>query len=493
MESGHLIAAPKAATEPASDAASVFGEAWRIVRRDWRPLLAALSILWLLWVVPRVLTGVLAFGLEWNAGPAHAVILGLFVLVYALQLVAVVWLVAGIVHLHLIGCRTGERAPLGYVLSAAGRLGWLLLEVLIVAGCVLALVALYRSALPNAVLAMLPVLALLVLVALVTQPLALPLIIDRRLNTFAAMAASARIVVRKGRPSHLLVVAVAALGTLALAVASLWPGAAADDLEIRSVLGLVASSRLWLTAAVATVGVAGCLVCVPLITALYVGLTQSRPGQEPGAATAIPVRLWQPLAALAAAALLVLGLAYGAAWAFYGVDSSRELPSGVRTTLHSGVSLVLPAGSNARLVELRQYPSWLPIGQNAPTPDSYFDRAGISGRKDGLSFGERGVASATFFEMSSLYSGDAYLLHKAEHSPVLARTPDGTVIIRGNRGSRILQVVTHLPGAMPGVIWVIVRDGAKSPRPWSAERQNAALARLWRELKIEGAPLPVIH
>lgn len=252
------------------------------------------------------------------------------------------------------------------------------------------------------------------------------------------------------------------------------------------------STRIWLAAAVATAGVAGCLVAVPLVAALYLCLAQPRAEQAPAVAAAVPVRLWKPLAALAVAALLVVGLAYGAAWAFYGVDRSINLQRGARTTLHSGVSLVLPAGSSASLVELRQYPAWLPIGENAPTPDIYLDRAGILGKKDSLVFDES-VANASFLEMTSLYSADAYLLRRAEHYPVLASTPDGSVVIRANRGSHFLQVVTHLPGVMPGVIWVSFHNGAGSPRPWSAKRQNAELPRLWRELKIEGAPLPVIQ
>ncbi len=493
MESSQLIAAPKAEAQPASGAGSVFGGAWRILVRDWRPLVAALSILWLVWVVPRVLMGVLALGHDWNSGPAGKVIAALFVVVYALQLVAVVWLVAGLMQLHLIGCRTGERAPLGYVFSAAGRLAWLLLEVLVVAGCVLALVALYRAALPKAALATLPVLALLLLAALVTQPLAVPLIVDRRLNTFAAMASSARIMVRKGRLSHLLVVAAAAVGTLAIVFATLWPGTTADDFGFHSVLHFLISTHLWLTAVIATGGVAGCLVAVPLVTTLYLSLAKSYPGQAPAAVAAVPVRLWKPLVALAAAAVLVLGLAYGAAWTFHDVTSSRLLTPGERVTLHSGLSLVPPAGSRASLVELRQYPAWLPIGENAPTPDVYFNRAGIQGRKDTLFFDVSSMANANFVEMTSLYSADAYLLHRAGHSPVLARTPDDAVVIRANRGSHFFQIVTHLPGAMPGVIWVAFRDGAATPQPWSAQRQNAALARLWRDLEIEGAKLPVIQ
>ncbi len=493
MESSQLIAVPRAQTERALSAAPIFGEAWKIVVRDRRPLLAALSILWLVWVIPRVLTSVLSLALVWNSGPAGVVTIGTCVAVLALQLVAVVWLVAGVLRLHLIGSRMGERAPLGYVFSAASRLGWLLLEVLVVAGCVLALVALYYwAALPSAVLAMLPVLALFLLAALVTQPLVLPLIVDRRLNTFAAMAASARIMVRQGRPTHLVTVAAAAAGTVALAAATLWPGATANYLGFHSVLDLFVGTRIWLAAVVATAGVVGCLVAVPLVTALYFCLAQPRAEQATAVAAAVPVRPWKPLAALAVAALLVLGLAYGAAWAFNGVDSSIQLQPGVRATLHSGVSFVVPAGSSARLVELRQYPAWLPIGENAPTPDVYIHRAGIQGRKDTLFFGE-GVANANFLQMTSLYSADAYLLHRAEHYPVLASTPDGSVVIRANRGSHFLQVVTHLPGAMPGVIWVLFHDSAASPQPWSAKRQNAELARIWRELRFEGEPLPVIR
>jgi hypothetical protein len=74
MESSHLITSPGIAVEPSASGWSVFGDAWRLVRRDWAPPLATLSILWLVWFVPRPLIGALWFGHAWNAGSAGTVI-----------------------------------------------------------------------------------------------------------------------------------------------------------------------------------------------------------------------------------------------------------------------------------------------------------------------------------------------------------------------------------------------------------------------------------
>jgi hypothetical protein len=477
------------ADKPSAGAALVARQALRIVRRDWRPLLISLPLLWLIWFLPRVLTGVLIYGANRNTAPASSVILGLGVLVLALQLVVVVWLLAGLLRLHIEGCRSGEPAPLGYVFSCGRCLGWLLLEVLVVAAALLVLVVLYRSALPNAVLALLPVLAILLVTGLASQVLVVPLIVDRRLTTFAAMAASARTIVGRARPAHLALIAVAAAGTIAVSVATLWPGGMSDPLDVTAVYGIIVGTHLGLAAVFAAIGVAGCLVSVPLVASLYVGLSRAEPAVP---SAAVPARTWKPLLVLALAGVLVLGLAYGASWAFSGIDSARNLPSGQRVTLHNGLSLVPPAGTSPRLTEYREYPAWLPIGQNAHIPDSYFEQAGIFGAKDSLFFGEQDVGDAGFLSITSLYSADAYMLLKAQRSPVLASTADGSVTIRGHRGSRYLWVVTRLPGAMPGLAWVWFKRG-DSPESWSAKRQNAALARLWRNLAVEGAPLPIIR
>jgi hypothetical protein len=485
---------------PTATARAMFAHSWQIVRRGLRSLLAALALLWLVWFVPWLLVGVLRIGAMWNAGPARPTIVGLIVAVVLTQLAALGWLILGLARLFIEGARERARAPFGFVFVAARQLGWLLLMVALVATVIGAEVLLYLSPHSSVVDAALPLLVILTLTALATQSLVVPLIVDRRLNTFAAMAAGARLLVARGRFTHLTVVGTAAAGTLLIVAAFVWQAVVDGDVYfgVHSVLGMIISPLLIVAAIAATVGVAGCAIAVPLVTALYLGLretgfVESDPAPPPSrtatAKTNAP-RLRRPLIALAIAAFTVVGLAWGASWLFSGVDSSTALHPGQRITLRSGLSLVVPKGRPLKLIELRQYPSWLPIGQNAATSDIYLHHAGILGRKQTVWFDSG--ANTRLLEFDSCYSEDAWMFHRAAEYPIFAHSVDGSVVIRSKPGSRLAFVVTHLPGRMPGLLWVEFRQRASDTQPWNARQLNAALAKLWRDMQIKGAQLPGI-
>jgi hypothetical protein len=243
----------------------------------------------------------------------------------------------------------------------------------------------------------------------------------------------------------------------------------------------------WLWAAGVAAAVAVGSVCVVAwLAAFYLRNREARP--EPAPESAAAGAPWPTVAGLAGVAVFALCLSVTLSWTA-GDGAYRGLAGGQRVSLANGLSLVVPRAWKAETSTYRRYPAWLPVGQNTGGPASH---PGLGARIGGL-------ADTTWFEQSdgmraphavvfSCFSGDAYALANANHSPLAWSAPDGSVTVRGKMKDGKLTdnwpyVVTRLPGHMIGVVWVwLPRD--KKNRP------QATLGDIWNELSIQGASLP---
>ena len=87
------------------------------------------------------------------------------------------------------------------------------------------------------------------------------------------------------------------------------------------------------------------------------------------------------------------------------------------------------------------------------------------------------------------------MLSKPVIPPLAYTSPDGHVKAYWRTGDyryvmKVL-VVTRLPGKQTGVIMIIGLHGADGPVP-TARDVDQTLARVWRELLIEGVAVPVV-
>jgi hypothetical protein len=405
---------------------------------------------------------------------------------------------AGLVDLLVQGSRSGRRGSVGSILTAFRATHWLLLAAIVAAP----LVAVIAQA---ATLLWLPMVEVLVLaeVLLLYGIYAVPLILDRRLNTLRALAESARLVRRGGFVRQYVVLVLATLATIGFwtvvgprivaSVDNSWEPRLADvsswisggGYDERSLFGLTPSAflvLLWVALAAA----ATCGAWAVMLASMYLRVRRFAVTGDPvvaGAATPdVAPRLQRRVLAGVAAALVLTAAAAAFLWWYATPPTEQALAAGQTVALRNGLTLTVPAGADAGLSLSRNYPSWLGLRDDCGLAIPFFQ--GPFADAVAWNAGEVIIGS---------YSPEATPSNMASatrDSPLIGRSADGKVEVYWKSGRQRAFVLTHLPGRLDGFVQARVTDSWRDHRPVGPSQAMQGLTNRWRAASIKGAQLP---
>ena len=506
---------------------NMFGEALSCLRRIARPAAAGALVAFVLWLILAMTGALLSYATDYGLAAGWVVTalsLG-GLLVSAAQVAIVVLFMAGLLRLSLRGPSAGRpaapsggrSASLRELVCPAGSAAWLLLAAALAALPVVVVVAVVRSADvtlaqpeplqsiaelfrnaadTNAIGVLWPAAALLAIPLYAAFVFTAPLIVDRRLNAFTAAAGSLRLAFGRMHLRDLPVAFAGTLGLTALCTPAVWripvvwdgsTGSQPWDQHTPAIVWVVVHFP-WPQAAAGAAALAMACACVVSVLAVFYRRFREAERLESAPVSALARTPRSTLAGLVVVAVTAACLSLTLSWTA-GDGASRGLAGGQRVSLANGLSLVVPRAWKAETSTYRRYPAWLPVGQNTGGPASH----------PGLGTRIGGLADMAWFEQSdgmraphavvfSCFSGDAYALANANHSPLAWAAPDGSVTVRGKMKDGKLTdnwpyVVTRLPDHMIGVVWIwLPRD--KNNRP------QATLGDIWNELSVQGVSLP---
>ena len=199
-------------------------------------------------------------------------------------------------------------------------------------------------------------------------------------------------------------------------------------------------------------------------------------------------RYLRPLIVLGIVILLCAAAFGGWRWVSHPQVSEQQLSAGEQATMPSGITLTAPSASGWQVTQ---------DGVAWPAAWLYRDRSTWSQQLDALPVEGAGRAHVLFRS----YPGEPWqsLAHmtyafEAGVPPLAYTSPDGRVKAYwrpGDYRAMKLLVVTRLPGKQTGVVMLIGLHGTDGPVP-TARDMDQALARVWRELSIEGVAAPVV-
>jgi hypothetical protein len=499
----------KPAAQPPQEVRATSGGALRALRRSTLPFFGGLvMVVAFILVTSLLVMGVIRFvmrvSFEGTDDP-HARLTAVMVVVALVAVVVAFLFAAGLVDLLVQSALHGKRGSIGSVLSAFRCVHWLLLTAVIVAPLV-ALIAFTAISVGLAA----PLVVAFGEVVLVYCLYTVPLILDRRLNTFHAIAESARLVrlggfVRQYVPLVLATYTLVAFWWMAAhrigSIGQYWEpslGDAASWLISDSDFGSGLDRPTVLVPLVGALAVAvSCGALSLLLAGMYASVWRRRdaleadgtPQSAAQAAASAGVRVapltarrrWPLPASVAMATLLLMATATAFVW-WYGTPlPERELKAGERTTLRSDLTLTVPAGQTAWISRARRYPSWLGLGDNGglAVPTFFGSLADIVAR-------DMGALIVASFSPEDDPSGDLWLLS----NPVVGSSANGTVEMRWKSGSRYAYVFTHIPGGLDGMVKLRVTSSWKDHRPVGPAQALQALAGVWSAWSIQGAQLP---
>jgi hypothetical protein len=490
---------------------SLLVEAGRLGWRNAAVVAPALGVVWLLWLAVALDRAMAATALYNGmvSGWLDTVLRCVIAIATATQVALCVLLAGGLSQAVQESLSTGRRASVSALVVPARRAAWLLASAAVAAVPVVLLVAIAWSAVPSApsypldwlasplrhlvgdgVVGVLFPLALLVAVPLLAAAACtVPLAVGGGTNPFAAFVASIRLTAAQARLRNLPAAFVSSAGLMVPIALGALAVAVSDDngpLDGQTSLVWFAQHVLWMRLTVIAVPAAIVLVAGVLLSAVYCRrvLTLSSGAVAEEALIVHPRRPWVMTAVAGVGGLvavaIVAAVALGSLYAGYGYVHAG---AGGRVTLRSGLSFVVSDPQENLVQTFRQWPSWLPCGQNTRwTSGSPW----IGGAADAVgTFFEARSSMVSFCLAQSLYAPTAYRLHRAQMVPVFRESADETVTVRWVRGSRVVYVVTRLPGRMTGVLYIILRGTPGSPTPRD-------IVKAWRELQVRGASLPTL-
>jgi hypothetical protein len=197
----------------------------------------------------------------------------------------------------------------------------------------------------------------------------------------------------------------------------------------------------------------------------------------------------RPLITLGVVTLLCAAAFGGWLWVSHSEKSERPLSAGEQVALASGVTLTVPSGSG--------WQGATQHGVHWPAAWLYRDRSAWSQEVDAFPAPGTGRPVTIF----GSYPGEPWqslarmtFAFEAGIPPLAYTSPDWRVKAYwrpGDYRAMKVLVVTRLPGKQTGVIMLIGLHGTDGPVP-TARDVDQTLARVWRELSIEGVAAPVV-
>jgi hypothetical protein len=414
----------------------------------------------------------------------------------ALALLAVAFVfVAGLTDVLVQGSTSDPHASLRSVFGAFRRTHWLLLAGLIAVPLIV-VVALSLSYLPWVVVL---VLADLILVF---GLYAVPLILDRRLDTLRALAESVHLTWLGSFARQYTVLAAATLATFGfwhvvwariaalgqfdeygLAVhvgdAASWPlGSLADG---KAVFGITTGDLLVSLAESAALALT-CGALAVVVAGLYLRARRSA-ADAPVARQFAPrprTRSWPAIIGALTVMVAMAGAALFLSW-YATPPNERPLAPGQTVALRNGITLTVPAGAHASLFPTREYPSWLGLGDRG-LPSVMFFQGPFA---DAVAWNIGAMIVGSYSPAATL----AEMNVDTRRSPLVASAPDGTVAVYWSGGGRYGFVLTHLPGHLAGFVQARLTDSWRYV-PLGPAQAMQGLAEQWRVSSLQGVHLP---
>jgi hypothetical protein len=200
-------------------------------------------------------------------------------------------------------------------------------------------------------------------------------------------------------------------------------------------------------------------------------------------------RYLRPLVVLAVVVLLCAVAFGGWRWLSHPKVSEQHLGSGRQVTMASGITVTVPSGTG--------WQDAIDDSVHWPAARLYRDHSTWSQQIDALPAQGAGIPHVLFRSYPGQpwqsLAGMTYAFG-AGIPPLAYTSPDRRVKAYwrpGDYRAMKVLVVTRLPGKQTGVIMLIGLHGANGPVPTSRE-WDRTLARVWRELSIEGVATPAV-